>query len=88
MPPEVRASAAINRSSALLKQGFHSVENHLKIKENGLFGAFRAIFFFACGAPKKEGFTAQPFDFRPLAEARMVRLPVAVTVPTFCTVPW
>ena len=38
--------------------------------------------FFACGAPKMEASTAHPFDFRPLTEERMVRLPVGVTVPT------
>ena len=39
--------------------------------------------FFACGTPNKEGFTAQPFDFRPLARVRMVRLPTGVRDPTF-----
>ena len=39
-----------------------------EIKGHDLFWGILGKHFLACGAPKKEGFPAQPFDFRPLME--------------------
>ena len=50
------------------------LENLRKMAIWGLQGKH----FLACGAPQKEVFTAQPFDFRPLTRLPMVQPPVGV----------